>query len=144
MADVLGRTGRRCPRGCGVEVVDVDCHPTLATEDDDLIVEHEVLGTHHPPRRMQHLMEVVRADRRVSLGPELLDQDITMNPMARRERQQLDDRPRLAQPPQWRLHGALDAHREPAQQGNPHGPACVAHAHMLPARRQHSHVGSSR
>ena len=50
-----------------------------------------MLGTHHPPGRMQHLMEVVRANRRVSLGPELLDQDISMNPMARCERQELDD-----------------------------------------------------
>ena len=93
MADVLGRTGRRSPHGRRVEVVDVDGHATLATEDDDLVVENEVLGAHHPAGRMQHLMEVVGADRRVGLGPQLLDQDITMNPMTRRERQELDDRP---------------------------------------------------
>ncbi len=127
------------PRGRGVEVVDVDGHAALATEDDDLVVENEVLGAHHPAGRMQRLMEVVGADRRVGLGPQLLDQDITMNPMARRERQELDDRLRLAQPPPWRRDGALDAHREPAQQGDPHGPARVAHStHALcsPPRRQ--------
>ena len=32
-------------------------------EHDDLVVEHEVLGAEHPPRRMQRLMEVVRTDR---------------------------------------------------------------------------------
>ena len=122
------------PHGRGVEVVDVDGHAALATEDDDLVVENEVLGAHDPAGRMQRLMEVVRADRRVGLGPQLLDEDITMNPMARRERQQLDDRLRLAQPPRWRRDGALDAHREPAQEGDPHGPS---------ARRSPTHAPCS-
>ena len=107
VANVLGRTGRGSPRGRGVEVVDVDGHAALATEDDDLVVENEVLGAHHPAGRMQRLMEVVRADRRVGLGPQLLDEDITVNPMARRERQELDDRLCLSQPPPWRRDGAL-------------------------------------
>ena len=83
---------------------------------------------------MQRLMEVVRADRGVGLGPQLLDEHITVNPMARRERQELDDRLCLPQPPRsW--CGALDAHREPAQESDPHGSARVAHSRMLPARR---------
>ena len=133
MANVLGRTSRGSPHGRGVEVIDVDDHAALATEDDDLIVENQVLGAHNPASRMQRLMEVVRTHRRVGLRPQLLDEDITMNPMARCERQHLDDRPCLPQPPPWRRRGALDAHREPAQQGDPHGPARVAHPRMLPA-----------
>ena len=133
MANVLGRTGGGRRRGRGVEVVDVDRHAALATEDDDLVVEHEVLGAHHSAGRMQRLMEVVRADRRVGLGPQLLDQDITVNPMARGQRQELDDRLCLSQPPPWRRDVALDAHREPAQQGDSHEPARVAHPRMLSA-----------
>ena len=130
--------------GRGVEVVDVDGHAALATEDDDLVVENEVLGAHNPAGRMQRLMEVVRADRWVGLGPQLLDEDITVNPMARRERQELDDRLRLSQPPPWRRDVALDAHREPAQEGDPHGPARVAHSRMLPARRPRRQPQSDR
>ena len=139
VAKVVGRTGRGSPRGRGVEVVDVDGHAALATEDDDLVVEHEVLGAHHPAGRMQRLMEVVRADRRLGLGPQLLDEDITVNPMARRERQELDDRLRLPQPPPWRRDRALDAHREAAQEGDPHRLARLTHSRMLPARR---HTGN--
>src|SRR6478736_2474439 len=79
-------------------------------------------------------MEVVRADRGVGLGPQLLDQHITMNPMARPKRQELDDRLCLPQPPRWWC-GALDAHREPAEESDPHGSARVAHSRMLSARR---------
>ena len=95
----LGRTGRGSSHGRGVEVVDVDGHATLTTEHDDLVVENEVLGAHNPAGRMQRLMEVVGADRPVGLGPQLLDQDVTMNPMASRQSQELDDRLCLAQPP---------------------------------------------
>ena len=101
VANVLGRTGRGSHRGRGLEVVDVDGHAALAAEDDDLVLENEVLGAHHPAGRMQRLMEVVRADRRVGLGPQLLDEHITVNPMARPERQELDDRLCLPQPPRW-------------------------------------------
>ena len=134
VANVLGRTGRGSARGRGLEVVDVDGHAALAAEDDDLVLENEVLGAHHPAGRMQRLMEVVRADRGVGLGPQLLDEHITVNPMARPERQELDDRLCLPQPPPWR-RGALDAHREPAEESDPHGSARVAHSRMLPARR---------
>ena len=134
VAKVLGRTGRGSDRGRGLEVVDVDGHAAPAAEDDDLVLENEVLGAHHPAGRMQRLMEVVRADRGVGLGPQLLDEHITVNPMARPERQELDDRLCLPQPPRWWC-GALDAHREPAQESDPHGSARVAHSRMLPARR---------
>ena len=53
-----------------------------AAEHDDLVVENEVLGADDPACRMQRLMEVVGTDHRVGLGPQLLDQDITMDPMA--------------------------------------------------------------
>ena len=46
VANVLGRTGRGRPHGRGLEVVDVDGHAALATEDDDLVLENEVLGAH--------------------------------------------------------------------------------------------------
>ena len=84
IAKVLGCTRRESPHGRGVEVIDVDHHAAVATEDDDLIVENQVLSAHNPASRMQRLMEVVRTHRRVGLRPQLLDEDITMNPMASR------------------------------------------------------------
>ncbi len=146
VANVLGHTGRGSDCGRCLEVVDVDGHTAPAAEDDDLVPENEVLGANHPTCRMQRLMEVVRADRRVGLGPQLLDEHITVNPMARPERQELDDRLCLPQPPRWWC-GALDAHREPAQETDPHGSARVAHSRMLPARRSlgnRSKLGSAR
>ena len=101
VANVLGRTGRGSDCGRGLEVVDVDGHPATPAEDENLVLENEVLGAHHPAGRMQRLMEVVRADRRFGLGPQLLDEHITVNPMARPERQELDDRLCLPQPPPW-------------------------------------------
>ncbi len=136
---VLGRTGRGRPHGRGIEVVDVDGHAPRATEHDDLVVENEVLGAEHPAGRMQRLMEVVGTDRGVGLGPQLLDQHITVDPMAGRERQELDDGPGLSQAPPGRRDDALDAHGEPAQEDDPHGPARVTHPCMLPSRR---HAGN--
>ena len=136
---VLGRTGRGRPHGRGIEVVDVDGHAARATEHDDLVVENEVLGAEHPAGRMQRLMEVVGTDRGVGLGPQLLDEHITVDPMAGRERQELDDGPGLSQAPPGRRDDALDAHGEPAQEDDPHGPARVAHPCMLPSRR---HAGN--
>jgi hypothetical protein len=133
MADVLGRTSRGSPRGCGVEVIDVDDHAALATEGDHLVVKNHVVRPHNPASGMQGLMEVVHTHRRVDPRPQLLDENITMNPMASRKRQQLDDRPCLPQPPPWRPDNALDAHREAAQQGDSHGSARVAHPRMLTA-----------
>ena len=88
---------------------------------------------------MQRLMEVVCTDCGIGLGPQLLDEHITMRTMTRRERQQLHDCLRLTQPP--RRHGdiALDTHREPAQEPNPHGPArrSPMHAHRWPREGNH-------
>ena len=69
VAKVLGRIRRGSDRGRCLEVVDVDGHAAPSAEDDHLVLEKEVLGAHHPARRMQRLMEVVRADRGVGVGP---------------------------------------------------------------------------
>ena len=130
-AQVVEGAGRGCPRRGDVEVVDVDGHAALAAERDDLPPEKKVLGPHHPAGGVQRLMEVVGADGRVDVGPQLLGQDIAVHAVVRLQSQELDDRPGLSQAPRGLHRGAVDAHGETTQEGDPHGPGNLAHHDMF-------------
>jgi hypothetical protein len=70
---------------------------------------------------MQGLVEIVDRRRRRPVRPERLEQDVTMQPLIPRQREQLDERPRLPQPPRCRIDRsppAIDS--ETTEQLDPH------------------------
>ncbi len=81
----------------------VDVDEPARPEDDDLVPElQQAVGTlagQRSPGRVQGLVQVVRGCRRREVGPEQVEQILAVQPLRRVEREQLDHRPRLGQPP---------------------------------------------
>jgi hypothetical protein len=72
---------------------------------------------------VQRLVEVVDRRRRVPIGPQRVQQDVAVQPLITRERQQLDQRPRFAEPPHPGFHGlTITLDNEPAEQPDLHDP----------------------
>ncbi len=131
---VVDSTGRA--RSCGrvLELVDVHADGAVTAELDDVVGQDEVRRADDPACGVQGLMEVVGAHRRIGIRPQLVDQDVAMEPMSRPQGEELDEGLRLAQSPRRRHDRAVDDHREPAEERDPHGRGGVAHPRMLPAR----------
>ena len=125
----------RASAGAASESCDVHAHPAVGAEHDDIVRQHEVLCADGPACRVQRLVEIARGHRRIGVGPQLIDEDIAMDPMIGSKGEQLDEGLRLAQPPRRHHDHAVDAHREAAEEHDPQGRGRLAHPRMLSARR---------
>src|SRR5262249_9783136 len=97
-----------------LEPVDVD----VGRELDHLVAHPDRVGVEGAARHVDGLVEVVRGGRRPAVAPERVHRLLAVEPVARREREQLDELARLLQPPGALGNGdAVDAGGEAAQQG---------------------------
>jgi hypothetical protein len=114
-----------------LEALDVDG----GLERHDTVGEAQGVGAHRPPCRVQRLVEVVRGAGGVALGPERLGELVAVQALSRREREELHERARLAQPPgAIRDAAVVDCDGEPAHQTDP----CVLSFHRRPSGRPYA------
>jgi len=86
------------PPGVGrrpLEAVDVD----VGDEAQQLVADLDRLGPEDPPRHVHGLVEVVQRGHRIAVTPQHVDHLLTVEPMARRQGEQLHQFPCLAQAP---------------------------------------------
>ena len=92
-----------------LELLDVELEP-LTGEGEHIVNERDprgaVLSTRvqSAARDENHLPQVVGRGRPVPIGPQRLDHVLAMERVSWREREQLDDTARLAQPPSRLIH----------------------------------------
>ncbi len=80
-----------------LELVDVDAD--VSSELDDVPAEDQPVGPDDPAGRVHRLVQIVRGERAVMVGIQSSDEGLPVQPVTRRDREQLHQRPRLAQPP---------------------------------------------
>ena len=105
-----GSQRRPVPRRVGLlyrilELLQVGDHVTIGSEHDEIVTHRERGSPIHADcrqrsaGRVQGLMQVVSCGVGVEVRPELVSELVPVKPMRRFQRQQLDQRLRLAQPP---------------------------------------------
>ena len=113
------RTQRPLPR-CG-ELIGVDDKITAERQNHHVVLQAEhvrrsrAIQGERPARRVQRLMQVIRRSGRVHTRPQRLSQHVTVGPVTISQRQQLDKRPSLTQPPSTRNQAISDAYAETTQ-----------------------------
>jgi hypothetical protein len=84
-------------RGGALEAVDVAAD--VLRQDEQAVAQNDRLRTQNASRCVQRLVQVVLCRGCSEVGPEQLHRLLTMQTPARRERERLHERPRLAQAP---------------------------------------------
>lgn len=104
----------------------VDLDEPVREQYDEVITQLQqsvarLVTRKHPPRDVQGLVEIVDRRRRRPVRPQHLEQHVAMQPLITRQREQLDQRPRLPQPPHQRTNGSPPTiNPKTTQQPNPH------------------------
>ena len=98
--------GRRCLEaasvcGCELEPVDVD----VRGEREDLVSQFDRLGIERAPRHVHRLVQVVRGRGGTEVSPEDVHRLFSVQPVSRREGEQLHELARFLQPPGRRRNG---------------------------------------
>ena len=111
----LGCAGTPRPRDCGFECVDVDL--ARGCQRHELLADGDRLRSERPAGDVHGLVQVVRGPARLVFGPQQVDHLAAVQRASRGERQQLDERARLPQPPgALRNQLAVDRGRETAEE----------------------------
>ncbi len=106
---------RRGPRRHGRLLEELDVNRRMKLEQS--VFRFDRVGSEGPPCGVHGLVQVVGSGRRAELRPELVDQLLPVEPMPRREREQLHEFPAFLQPPGALGHRlGLDRGREAAEE----------------------------
>nr|BFE70399.1 hypothetical protein GCM10020092_037000 [Actinoplanes digitatis] len=126
-------------RGEPLEVPHVDVDEAARAQHHHVVVQLHQPGVRsvageHAPGDVQRLVQIVRGRRDRPVRPQHVQQHVAVHPLVRREREQLDQRPGLAQAPLAGLDGrSVAVHLELTEQPDLHATSGVSLSGVRPS-----------